>query len=294
MARKGRDLEQLIKVLERLLSNGDEEVVIKSPDYISDIHSGEAREVDVSLRRKVGSHDILIILECRKRKSRGDVTWIEQIANKRISVGASKAVAISQTGFTKGAKSKAQVLNVELRTLDQLTLEDINNWFLASSVYLWKNIYQIIAANLELANPNENLRLNSTIEIKTNENLFVNSKGDKFSLENIVLEFINQHPNIYDDIPPNYDPVSRLIHIDLIDVFLVWQEELYRVSKALLSIKLWTELKEIPPSSILQYTKPDGLLAQTVSFEMDINDKKIELSAHRVGKFTHVMAGYKP
>ena len=54
--------------------------VIKSPDYIPDIFTGQAREIDVSIRCKIGSVEILITVECRDRVRTEDVTWIEQLA----------------------------------------------------------------------------------------------------------------------------------------------------------------------------------------------------------------------
>ncbi len=60
-----------------------EDVQIKSPDFIADSITGEKREVDISLRGKIGSHPILIIIEVRDRDKVQDVTWIEQLATKR-------------------------------------------------------------------------------------------------------------------------------------------------------------------------------------------------------------------
>ena len=72
MSKPWRALEQLVRDLEGVFAG--EEVTIKSPDWIPDRATGRPREVDVSIRRKVGSADILVILECRKRSDPEDVT----------------------------------------------------------------------------------------------------------------------------------------------------------------------------------------------------------------------------
>ena len=118
MPREGRTLEKLIASLEKLLTGTN--VEIKSPDYIKGVNSESLREVDVSLRTQIGSIEILVILECRDRQKTDDVTWIEQLATKRMDVLASKAVSISSSGFSSGAIKTAKHFGIELRTIESL------------------------------------------------------------------------------------------------------------------------------------------------------------------------------
>jgi hypothetical protein len=67
MVRPGRALEQLVAVLERVLDPTD--VVITSPDKIVGKLSNQEREVDVSLRARVGSAQILVILNVATGKA---------------------------------------------------------------------------------------------------------------------------------------------------------------------------------------------------------------------------------
>lgn len=127
MPRQGRELEKLIATLENLL--GDTDIEIKSPDYVVGVNSGSRREIDVSLRANVGSSQMLVILETRDRNETDDVRWIEQLATKREDVLASKVVAISSSGFTEGARNTAQKLGIDLRLVDEITLESVATWF---------------------------------------------------------------------------------------------------------------------------------------------------------------------
>jgi hypothetical protein len=122
----GRKLEQLVAKLETALAGT--KVEVKSPDMLPDSDTGEMREVDVSLRVRVGSASLLIIAECRDRGRMQGVEWIEQLLAKGRSVGAQKVVAVSSNGFTANALKKAKQQGLDLRTLAGLSAEQIRRW----------------------------------------------------------------------------------------------------------------------------------------------------------------------
>ena len=57
--------------------------VVTSPDHIRDATSGQMREVDATIRFKIGTVPVLILVECRKRGRAEDVRWIEELTTKR-------------------------------------------------------------------------------------------------------------------------------------------------------------------------------------------------------------------
>jgi hypothetical protein len=126
MARKGRDFELLVEALERFLATAP--VEIKSPGYVTGKLSGTRREVDVSVRGTVGSVALFVMIECRKRKDRQDVRWIEQVASKKADVGADRAVAVSAQPFSIGAVNMAASLGIELRTFAQVDEPAAQGW----------------------------------------------------------------------------------------------------------------------------------------------------------------------
>jgi hypothetical protein len=93
MTPKWKEFEQLIARIERAIAPSGAE--LKSPDQLPDKVTGELREVDVSIRYKVGTCPILITIECRDRSKVEDVTWIEQLAEKKRFIGASMTLAVS-------------------------------------------------------------------------------------------------------------------------------------------------------------------------------------------------------
>jgi hypothetical protein len=66
-----REFELLVTRIEGALAPTG--AVIKSPDYVRDNVTGEQREVDASIRYRVGSVELLVTVECRDRSRTEDV-----------------------------------------------------------------------------------------------------------------------------------------------------------------------------------------------------------------------------
>jgi len=118
---RDRLIEEMATCVER--SFAGERISVERRAHIPDVDSGEPREVDVLVEGALGSAQLRVIVECRDHSDRQDVTWIEQLATKRRSVGASHVIAVSTSGFTKPAITKANRENVELRLLVELDPE---------------------------------------------------------------------------------------------------------------------------------------------------------------------------
>lgn len=71
-----------------------------------------------------GSAEFLVIFECRKRKDKDDVTWIEQLTAKARDVRASKLVAVSSAGFSENTKKLTEHEGIELCSVE--TISDLN------------------------------------------------------------------------------------------------------------------------------------------------------------------------
>jgi hypothetical protein len=128
-------ITKLVSKLEKFLMH--DEAKIKSPDYIEDQVTGESRKVDISIRKKLGSFPILIIIECQNESNLDDTMWIEQIAQKKEALRASTAVAVFSNNISDSALRKASSLNIETRLLNEITLNDISNWCKVKYISEW-------------------------------------------------------------------------------------------------------------------------------------------------------------
>jgi len=137
-----RLFEELVARLERAAA--PRHATVKSPDRIRDQQTGKLREVDASIKFRTGFEDILITIECRKRKRKADDTWIEQLATKRQKLGAAKTIAVSSSGFSKSAEATASMNAIELRTFGEVQQSSLDDWFLPPhSAHVFRQIENI-------------------------------------------------------------------------------------------------------------------------------------------------------
>ncbi len=116
-------LERQVQRIHRLLEDAGASVIwnerIPDPD-----NPEQLRQIDVSIRRD----GTFTMIECRDHKSPQDVKWIEEIIGRRISLEADSVIAVSSSGFTRGAKAKAINNGVILRDFATLTDNEISEW----------------------------------------------------------------------------------------------------------------------------------------------------------------------
>jgi hypothetical protein len=127
-----KQFEELVGAIESVAAPRG--AVVKCDDHLPDVITGESRQVDVSIRFRIGTSDVLILIECRDRNRNEDVRWVEEMVMKLRNLAASKIILVSATGFTQAAKVKAEHYGVELRELSELRVAEIEDWFLPDGV----------------------------------------------------------------------------------------------------------------------------------------------------------------
>ena len=140
MARRRQDPEW--REFERLVARIEADasplgMTVKSPDRIRCRMTGRLREVDATIRSRIGTAEVLITIECRRRSKVQDVTWIEQLATKKDAIGASHTIAVSTSGFAQDAQRLASQYGISLRKLSDVAVEDINTLLRLDFVLFW-------------------------------------------------------------------------------------------------------------------------------------------------------------
>src|SRR5579862_2746609 len=87
---KWREFERMVARIEAFLCR--EDIKVTSPDHLVDVVTGASREVDASLRYRIGSSYGIITIECRDRNGVEDVQWIEQLVTKQRDIKADKCI----------------------------------------------------------------------------------------------------------------------------------------------------------------------------------------------------------
>jgi Restriction endonuclease len=147
-----RDREKIAARIEGLLAPMG--AVIKSPDWLADINTGQKRQVDVSIRYKIGTATILIFVECRLRGKKDDQTWIEQLPTKRENLGADKVIIVSSKRLTEPALELARRKSIEVRLLSELSNDIVKTWLQSVAIRVSRLAWQPLTIELDCRNPN--------------------------------------------------------------------------------------------------------------------------------------------
>ena len=192
-----REFELLVSRIESAVA--PEGATVKSPAFLWDSVAHQQREVDATITYKVGTTPIVIMVECRDRHKIQDVLWIEQLATKQRDLRAAKCVAVTSSGFTRAAVTKAEALGIELRTIKFVDAETIKSWKpLRTWFYRWRHLAQdltfgigdVIIEDLELERElNADLRSRYYLEDPLLQSV---SSNRKISLAEYVVELFNR------------------------------------------------------------------------------------------------------
>lgn len=300
--KKGKEFEKLVELLEHcLIPDGAK---VKSPDYIPDKITGSLREVDVSIRMNVASVPILIIVECRDRTKTEDVTWIEQLAQKRNDLNAAKAVAVSSSGFSQNAQTKARILDIETRCIDDITSNDIRDWFQAGELILFLRESQIHRVSIDLDSNSFDGEIQidkdtarTFFKLDVSDNLFICKKDEKKCNLNTVWQWVIKDADIYRGVPQDGSRIRQTIVVNFPDMKDRYQfptkSGLIDISRIIFYVELWIKISSIPIKNIYSYKSPEMSLIQTVEYGIDIEGKRNIISLHRDSQSRQVFIGQR-
>lgn len=139
LSKKSDDFEKQIYRIHKLLEDTASEIIwtdkIPDPD-----NPDQNRQIDISIK----NGDKLTLIECRIHQQPQDVKWIEELIGRKISLQADTIIAVSDSGFTRGAIKKANSFGIILRDLYKLSDDEIKNWCNKGEVviglYEYKNL----------------------------------------------------------------------------------------------------------------------------------------------------------
>lgn len=114
-----RQIERIHSLLE------SEDSIVTWNDHVPDPDNpSQQRQIDVSIRRD----DAFTLVECRIHAQPQDVTWIEELIGRRSSLKADAVIAVSASGFTRGAVLKGNAHGIFLRDMKSLSVDEIRSW----------------------------------------------------------------------------------------------------------------------------------------------------------------------
>lgn len=179
-------------------------MTVTSPDRIASRITRRKREVDASLRARIGSAEVLVTIECRKRRAAQDITWIEQLGCKKQAIGASRTIAVASTSFSKDAIRAAAHYDIDLRVLSEITDAEVQSWILPRSVvHLHKSCDLIESPHIvfqqESGDDLSSMPLMPDADCSDSP-VFVAADGKELSLNDLWLR-IDDQMKIFDTVP---------------------------------------------------------------------------------------------
>lgn len=89
--------------------------------------TGVVRELDIRVTSRINPKERMLV-ECRAHQRPQDVQWIDALDGKARSLGFRQTVAVSASGFTKGAELEARDRGIETLHLRQAEQADWRKW----------------------------------------------------------------------------------------------------------------------------------------------------------------------
>lgn len=256
--RKGRELEELVAALEAALAQSN--LKVQSPEYVTGRHSGKRCEVDVSIRGKIGSTTIFLMIECRDRRDTEGVDWIEQVATKRQDVGADKAIVVTSADFSEGAKNMAESLGVGIRTLKQLEEGDTFTWLGYTRVQSSVCRFQVLRVTPGIPDllAETLAEIPSLLGTHVHEVRLRGPAGAPYASVGDVVEALHTFTSMWDDVPGDGTRVITIKKLRLDGYELEATSGWITIEGIAFRLVLWIETEELPASRKSEYQDPQG------------------------------------
>lgn len=106
--------EKLVADIQRELAPN---ATVTHNDHIKGHDSGTDRQIDISVKQKIGQYDMLIAIDCKDYKVPVDIRDVEEFAGLIKDIRANKGAIVSAKGFTESAKRIGEKAGLSLYRL---------------------------------------------------------------------------------------------------------------------------------------------------------------------------------
>lgn len=97
---------------------------VQHDDHIWGHDSKQYRQVDVSIKAKIGQYGLLIAMSCKNWAAPVDIDEVDSFSNVIEDIRANKGAMVAKNGFTDGAKNMARAKGIDLyRLIDAAAYE---------------------------------------------------------------------------------------------------------------------------------------------------------------------------
>lgn len=289
MTKTGKQLEQIVKQIEKLLLPNNFQV--KSNERVFNEEGVHIAEFDIEIEGRLGSTDIKWLIECRDRPSDGPApgSWIEQLVGRRDRFGFNKVTAVSTTSFSDGAIQYADKSGIELRTVKEIAFDEISDWFLLSHIPIFNPHGNMSKALLIIDSKEPSAKKHAVQDIiKSRGNDFIlisTETGQAVRIIDAFSSIIFEHTELFNGIKPDTDPKEIKIRAEYSNEkshFIInTPEGNVRIKEIYFEAYLSIKTEKVPIEKIIQYSRDSGEeeISKTVGFRLN---SKLGLAFHKL------------
>ena len=289
----GKRLEGLVALIEKLhLPSGFD---VKTNKKVYNQQGIQIAEFDIEITGKLGTTDIVWLIECRDRPSEGPApgSWIEQLVARRSRFGFSKVTAVSTTGFAKGAVAYAKEKGIEIREVKSLTPEAFADWLQVRSMTRDEPSLHLVNAAL-IINAQETKErqeaFQEAVETKTLKHPVLRSidTNETISALTALSRATHYAPYLFDGVLPNQPATSKNLRIsypnDDSHFVVDTNRGAIRIAEIIFTVELTVKETEVPLVNVREYTHAESgeSISQSAAFVFEALNTKLSLEMHKL------------
>ncbi|MGB4248956.1 MAG: restriction endonuclease [Pseudohongiellaceae bacterium] len=296
----GKLLETLVATVEELLL--PQGFQVRTNKCIFNDEGVQIAEFDIEIEGKAGTTDLRWLIECRDRPSQGAApnSWIEQLAGRKDRFRLSKVIAVSSTGFAKGAEEFAREKGIELRTVFDAKPSDVSSWLGLHEMTLYKKTGNLVEARITIGD-NESVEVQRSLKrkLKRIKKPFLRSleTNELVTIGQAFQYAIRSKANIYDDLMPDGGSKNVIINAQYPSDDNHFTIETKHGDIRVRSIIFVGQIilrKEIWPVSVLQEYRnvsAEEVISSKAGFQFEVNGLSLELALHNINQSgeTHIL-----
>jgi hypothetical protein len=130
--KRSNEFQDLVTLIEGISASPTTRVT--SSKELSEYPDSSLREIDILIEDEINGHPVKLAVECRDYAKPQDKTWIDELIGKYRDLKVDKVVAVSSSGFTKGALRKAEEVGIRALSVRQALQADWDAVFMKPRV----------------------------------------------------------------------------------------------------------------------------------------------------------------
>lgn len=250
----GKKLEGLVAFIEKTFAEEGCEIITN--DKVYNEAGEQIAEFDAIISKPGEGGANRWLIECRDRPSSGaaPASWIEQLIGRKGRFQFDKVTAVSTTGFSPGARDRAEFGGIELREMKELSAEEFGEWLTTEYQYVLSQHFELVNVEVFIDSPTMefSMALNDALQKMASGELpgfLVPAHQTYASAEALLNSVLAQSPDLA-NIPASSEPVDVVLDSDYSNI-----DDPVLIETALGALRV-TKIKFHTRLTSLQHTAP--------------------------------------